>query len=813
MPRIAGPLYMLAAAAATALLFSACDSDGTRPPGSITGTVTAEGEPVPGAVVRIEALGLEATADASGNFSFPDLEPATYEVTLTAWPETFNFTDVRRSVMVTSGHTATANFAGLIVRTGVIEGTVTVDGTGVQGVVVRLEGPEPDVTTTNTNGRFIFSDLRAGEFTVTIEDLPENVEFDQTLATVSLEVGQQANVAFSGIEVRPPEASILHLERPDSDLRFNPDNIRGEADVVVSVDPGTDVVTRLRLFLGDVEVEVRSFEPEGLTEPDEVEIRLDTDAFDSETGEVLFPNGARLLSVEVDAEERGPAAAVATLEIVLANQNRIAGVQAVSVGEGVVSEGRRWFGRQDLTFEVIPVLFDPDRTIGAISLEASGDASLNGGPSLDFGSGPGEPHQVEGPPFVFTASLEDNDGLVEDEPDGIGHTIRVDRVFDEDGVEITSDFVPNNAPPLEGFYVDFVAPVVDPGAAITVGGGGVAGGTFFAAGTFGLSGLSERGSGGVAIAFQVRDADEPDPIADVTSIDDLPERRNDKFTLEIASIADAMGNVTDTPSLPSPTSAFGVDRTPITVSDIRPADPLVLNPDAPNGAVAFNALEPDLPDGSPGSGYETTSVTAEAGDGTVTTVSTVSPDDLGMNTIDLSGLSEGPWTVEATTMDRAVPGNETTFSYTVTLDRTDPTTGVSQPPPNNITATAGSVTLTFQGTATDDTGLSLVRVSVRDDTDDGDPGTSAGNGACELTDPLLPEGDGPGEVDQNEVNVTDQVLASDEGAFSEDFRFTNAGSQQRVCFFVEAFDLAEDRNGNSAANESATSTTTVINWN
>jgi hypothetical protein len=84
-----------------------------------------------------------------------------------------------------------------------------------------------------------------------------------------------------------------------------------------------------------------------------------------------------------------------------------------------------------------------------------------------------------------------------------------------------------------------------------------------------------------------------------------------------------------------------------------------------------------------------------------------------------------------------------------------------------------------------------------------------GNDVCELSDPLVPEGDAAGEVDNNTLDVTSSASSIEEVFTIQ----KNAGTTQHVCFFIEAADNARDNEGNLEPNTSDQSAHTDITWN
>ena len=89
---------------------------------------------------------------------------------------------------------------------GSISGTVTVEGTGLDGVTVSLSSGRS--ATTSGGGSYSFTGVAAGSHTVMISNFPAGAEFSQTTGTANITTdGQVAVVDFSGSYIRT--ATIL----------------------------------------------------------------------------------------------------------------------------------------------------------------------------------------------------------------------------------------------------------------------------------------------------------------------------------------------------------------------------------------------------------------------------------------------------------------------------------------------------------------------------------------------------------------------------------------------------------------------------
>ena len=85
--------------------------------------------------------------------------------------------------------------------TGSIVGTVKIDGTGVAGITVTLDGTES--ITTGEDGKFRFDNVPEGVHTVTISGLPPHAGFEQSPATATIAThGETVVIDFNGWYVR-----------------------------------------------------------------------------------------------------------------------------------------------------------------------------------------------------------------------------------------------------------------------------------------------------------------------------------------------------------------------------------------------------------------------------------------------------------------------------------------------------------------------------------------------------------------------------------------------------------------------------------
>lgn len=95
---------------------AACDDDGIVEPidGTVTGTVSADGQPLPNVVLTLDGpINTSNATGTDGAYAFTDVPEGSYVVGIEVAPDEVAFDDTEKNVVVTAGSPdATATFDG-----------------------------------------------------------------------------------------------------------------------------------------------------------------------------------------------------------------------------------------------------------------------------------------------------------------------------------------------------------------------------------------------------------------------------------------------------------------------------------------------------------------------------------------------------------------------------------------------------------------------------------------------------------------------------------------------------------------------------
>jgi hypothetical protein len=141
----------------------------TLPSYTVSGTITRDGLPLAG--VTVNATGGHSqtvTTNTNGVYTITNVANGTTNITITPSLTGHSFTPASRNISgpVTSNVTGENFTAALLTYT--ITGTITRDGSGLQGVTVTASGGHSQTVTTNSNGVYTLTNVIYGTTNITI---------------------------------------------------------------------------------------------------------------------------------------------------------------------------------------------------------------------------------------------------------------------------------------------------------------------------------------------------------------------------------------------------------------------------------------------------------------------------------------------------------------------------------------------------------------------------------------------------------------------------------------------------------------------
>ncbi len=226
---------------AALVAFGACD-DGGEPivdidaNGTVTGSVTIEGVAASGVTVALSS-GATTTTDAAGAYTFTGVDAGAYTVSISGFSSDATFSATSQTATISStGQVVTVNFDGSFVRTSAIIGSVRAGGVGLSGVTVSIGS---STTTTDADGQYSFSGLRAGDYTVALSGFDATqYSFANASIDVTVAVGESQVVSFSGLLLSNAtiQGSLYIDETPSNDTFDNAEAKLAVANVTVGLE-------------------------------------------------------------------------------------------------------------------------------------------------------------------------------------------------------------------------------------------------------------------------------------------------------------------------------------------------------------------------------------------------------------------------------------------------------------------------------------------------------------------------------------------------------------------------------------------------
>ena len=420
----------------TGALMVACDDDETSPTvvitppapapifGTVSGTVSVEGSGFAGVSVNLTGTAAQsATTGSSGGYSFSNVPAGAHNVGISGTPPDVAFVSTSTPVTIaTNGQTVTADFSGNYIRTSSITGSVTVGaGDDKEGVVATvtaagsgmLTDEEAAVGSSDTDGNFELTGLRAGGYAVTISDYPEGTEFPVTTRDVTVGVGLSATVSFNAPgEDRPTTGTnpfLPFISGVTSDSDDDTYSGRLTATVDIERERGDARFEKITLYVDGSEAASQSFGlasapaegPELAAQQIVFRLSFDSDEYD-ETGAVTYSNGAHKIVAGVTVQGSTEEGFSNQFEVEFDNPDGVH-ASAVFQGDPVTNSdtGEGWYGGPDagITVTGIPVSYSGDGLGSLTLLDVCGNKFITDSEA----------------PFVFEPKCDETRVLTEDD--------------------------------------------------------------------------------------------------------------------------------------------------------------------------------------------------------------------------------------------------------------------------------------------------------------------------------------------------------------------------------------------------------------
>ena len=338
--------------------------------GTVSGTVSVEGSGLAGVIVNLSgAASQSASTGSSGGYSFDNVPAGTHSVQISGAPDEVTFGSIAAAVTITtSGQAATADFSGNYIRTSIIEGSVTAGGEGVVATVTasgagRLMSEQANSGSSNADGDFELTGLRAGTYHVEISQFPEGIEFLVTMRDVTVGVGLSANASFDAPGEDGPTTdtgtgmSILITEVTDA----GDDDGKYSGRVTATIDVERGEFAKIALYVDGAEVDAQLFglgpAPAGeppLAAQEGVIFSLSFNSAKYNTdigpdlGKVAYPNGAHEIVAGVTVQGSTEEAYSNRMEVEFDNPDGVHALASLP-GDPVFNSatGAGWYGGPD----------------------------------------------------------------------------------------------------------------------------------------------------------------------------------------------------------------------------------------------------------------------------------------------------------------------------------------------------------------------------------------------------------------------------------------------------------------------------------
>ena len=423
--------------------------------GTVSGTVSVEGSGLAGVSVNLVGdASQSASTGSSGDYSFGNVPAGTHGVQISGAPAEVAFVSTSTVVTITtSGQTATADFSGNYIRTSSITGSVTAGGEGVVATVTATGGgmlmsEQVVVGSSDTDGNFELTGLRAGTYHVTISDFGD-IDFPVTTRDVTVGVGLSANVSFDALgEDGPTTAGVFLIITAVTDEDGDDGKTSGRVTATIDIERGDARFEKIALYVDGAEVVTQLFGLQPAPAEDAAELAaqqagvvfslsFDSDEFDPETGAVTYSNGthgivAGVTVVGSEAEDYSQ-----QWDVELENDDGYVVMADLGDNSEIGDDGRRWYGGpSNGTIDITALLVSYSG--GSVT---SVSANFCGEDATDSDGSDG---------YTFEFGCEDRESNT-----AVGDMLTISSPG-EDGVILNADDLPFPA------FVDFVGPSGSP---------------------------------------------------------------------------------------------------------------------------------------------------------------------------------------------------------------------------------------------------------------------------------------------------------------------------------------------------------------
>lgn len=398
MQKLTRSLFATSALALTGVL-AACGDDVTIPPDpvavvvtpasasvrigesvTLTAAVTGGASNIARTVNWTTSDASKATVDATGKVTGVAVGSATITATSTA------NADAKASALITvtgSGvRSVTVSPSNAIIKAGeFLQAAATVDADPGVARTVTWTSSATAVATVDNTGRV--TGVADGTATITATSTVDN--------TVS------GTLALTVRPIQPAQISIQRVTTGNTNTPVNFNNVFGQIDVTLNLDPGDQTVTKVEVLIDGTarcSQDLSEQQSEQLSlaavfpEVDAVDIvcSINTADFNATTGAVTFPNGTHQLSARATIGGATPGnVATPSQTLTFNNANTYVATfgtfAASAVGTSGYSAGLGFRAGQ-LSVSVLPVIYNPGQTLAAGSTVTFGnagcDASANG---------------------------------------------------------------------------------------------------------------------------------------------------------------------------------------------------------------------------------------------------------------------------------------------------------------------------------------------------------------------------------------------------------------------------------------------------